>query len=170
MSANVENEWNRHLRSTTESERTALMGLANSQAVTCCHVFVLLIAFACTTAAAVQFKDTWSRKCDYDLKIWIMVTLTRLTVQMFVLLTVTRCTRGPRPASFFVTCIYLMLNISDVFALAWFLYGIKPALVDPSCDPTSHVWGVTLWSIQCVVIFLPCVLLFLLVPILFCLL
>lgn len=104
----------------------------------------ILIILAIFVVQQIQFKDTWSRACDYELKIWSTVWMCRSLLQHTTIFTVSTLL-------VFNRCRYFMLvmrrfqTLIFLFKLCWFFYGIKPVLVEPQCDPTSKTWGKTAW-------------------------
>ncbi|CBZ52560.1 putative zinc finger (C3HC4 RING finger) protein [Neospora caninum Liverpool] len=97
--------------------------------------FCLVGFTACQIALLALYRDDWERSCDIGVKVWSLVWLTRMIVQ---LVCNTAVTAWRMRAGASVPCAMMILpRLVHAFGFTWWLLGVDQLYFEPHCgEPT----------------------------------
>ncbi|KAH0472297.1 MAG: uncharacterized protein KVP18_004864 [Porospora cf. gigantea A] len=127
----------------------------------CCFSIINLAVFiSVLVAQQVQFKGIWpaSNAPGYYAAVWASVWVSTTIVKTLLDMAAThfslRIVRDPREEGWNVL-ISILRRLLFLFNFCWFLYGIKPCLVDPIPNATIRNWARGLWYFQLAIMLIP---------------
>lgn len=141
------------------------------------YIYGLYLALLAAQAALLSgllyaYRSDWDRECDFDLKIWSVVCLSRGLVQLLhnVSLTTLRLRRHPTPRQLLLSSRFFYF-----LGFAWWVVGFKVVLLAPACagEPTlaatvslilfwatAVVYAIPFFIYAVLCLFLPCIIYF----------